>query len=147
MELVRSIREAGLKPFRILSEARRKGRVRAIARRRAIARKLSARRGPVVMTTTEARNQFGSMLRNVSRHGTVILRKRDLNEAVVMSYEAYTALTRSKSVQIDPLTARFDALFDRMQQPAARAGLREAFAATPEMLGASAVAAARQLTG
>jgi antitoxin Phd len=61
-----------------------------------------------------------------------------------MSVERYEELTRASGPDLNTLTAEFDALLERLQTPEARAGLREAFRATPDELAHAAVAAARE---
>ncbi|HEY0025847.1 MAG TPA: type II toxin-antitoxin system prevent-host-death family antitoxin [Longimicrobium sp.] len=109
-----------------------------------IKRRYGADTGPVVMTTREARDEFSLLLKKVSRHGTVILRKHHLNKAVVMSYEQYTELTRRNPGLPTRMAARHDALFEAMQAPSARRAMRSAFAAPPEEMSKSAVSAARR---
>lgn len=102
-------------------------------------------RGTVVsMTSTEAQNGFGRMLDTVARQSTVFITKHNATQAVVMSVEQYEALTQATTSELDTLTAEFDDLLERMQAPRARAGLRDAFRASPEELSRAAVAAARR---
>lgn len=94
------------------------------------------------MTSTEAQNGFGRVLDRVSRDDTVVITKHDTAQAVIMSVERYEALTREESPSLEALTAEFDALLASMQTPAARAGMRAAFGASPDELGRAALAAA-----
>ena len=133
------------KAFKPVRLARSQVPYRTIATLKAIAsRKYGANTGPVVMTTREARDEFSSLLRKVSRHGTVILKKHDLNKAVVMSYEQYTELTRSNPGFPTRIATTHDALFEAMQAPTARQAMRSAFAASLEEMSKSAVSAARR---
>jgi len=99
------------------------------------------------MSSTEAQNGFGHLLETVARDGTVFITRRRAARAVVLSIERYEELTREAEPDLDELTAEFDALLDRMQSPEARAGIREAFSATPDELARAAVAAAREGRG
>lgn len=102
-------------------------------------------RSPVVyMTSTEAKNGFGRVLDTVARQGTVLITKHNEPQAVVMSVEQYESLTGRTTSGLDTLAAEFDAMLERMQTPEARAGLRDAFRASPEELSRAAVAAARR---
>lgn len=98
----------------------------------------------IYMSSTEAQNGFGRVLDTVARNNTVVITKRNENQAVVMSVEQYEGLTGRASIQLDTLTAEFDALLESMQTPEARAGMRVAFRASPEELGRAAVAAAQR---
>jgi len=105
----------------------------------------AARRGPLVhMSSTEAQNGFGRVLDTVARGGKVMITKHNTTQAVVMSVEEYDALTQAPAPELDLLTAEFDELLLRMQTPHARAGLRDAFGASPDELSRAAVAAARR---
>lgn len=111
------------------------------------ARRSASRNSVVYMTATEAQNGFGRVLDTVARDGTVMITKRNETQAVVMSVERYEALTRGSTSDLDELTAEFDELLERMQTPEARAGLRDAFRASPDELSRAAVAAARGRAG
>jgi antitoxin Phd len=92
-------------------------------------------RDVLTMTSTEAQNGFGRLLEAVARDRTVLIRKHNVTQAVVMSVDRYVALTRAESPMLETLTAEFDELLARMQTPESRAAMREAFAASPEELG------------
>lgn len=100
----------------------------------------------VRMTSTEAQNGFGRVLDTVARGGTVFVTKHKSTQAVVMSLDRYEALTRGDGPDLDALTAEFDAMFERMQTPEVRAGIRSGLSASPAELG-QAARAARQGTG
>ncbi len=101
----------------------------------------------VTMTSTEAQNGFGRMLKAVAKGGTVLITKHNATQAVVMSVDRYEALTRAEMPSLDALTAEFDAMLERMQAPGAEAAMLEAFRASPEELGQTAVAAAKRIAG
>lgn len=108
-------------------------------------RSAGSRNGNVVtMTSTEAQNGFGRMLEAVARDRTVLIKKHNVTQAVVMSVDRYEALTRAESPALDALTAEFDEMLARMQSPEAQAGIRDALAASPAELGQAALAAARR---
>ena len=96
------------------------------------------------MTSTAAQNSFGRMLDTAVRNQTVMITKHGAAQAVVMSVDRYRELPRNSEPDLDALTAEFDALLERLQTPAARTGLREAFNATPDELARAAVAAATE---
>jgi antitoxin Phd len=51
-----------------------------------------------------------------------------------MSMDDSSTLSRTSKARLDPLTAEFDALLDRMQTPESRRGMKAAFDATAEEL-------------
>jgi prevent-host-death family protein len=97
-------------------------------------------------SATEARSGFAQVLETVSRRGLVVIHKQKAPKAVVLSFEDFQALVR-RPKPLDVLTETFDDLLAQMQKPAARAGMRRAFDASPEELGKLAVAAARKRVG
>lgn len=97
------------------------------------------------MSSTDAQNNFGRLLDKVARDEPVFISRHNSRRAVMISVERYEALTRAQEPPVlDTLTAEFDAMLERMQSPQARRGAADLFTATPEELGAAAVAAARR---
>lgn len=96
------------------------------------------------VTATDAKKQFGRVLEMVLRGGAVVITKHDAPKAIVLSMEEFSALTDAQTPRLDDLSADFDAMLARMQQPRARAGMKAAFGASPKELGKAAVAAARK---
>ena len=96
------------------------------------------------VSATHAKNQFGRILERVIQGGRVVITKHDSPKAVVISMEEFRALSNAPRVEIETLTDEFDRLLARMQTPAARAGMKAAFHATPNELGRAALAAARK---
>jgi PHD/YefM family antitoxin component YafN of YafNO toxin-antitoxin module len=80
----------------------------------------------------------------VIQGGTVVITKHDAPKAVLISIDEFEALSRANQAQLDALSGEFDAVLARMQTPAARAGMKAAFGASPKQLGKAAVAAARK---
>jgi len=107
-------------------------------------RPLAAREPAASYTATEAKNRFGEILHGVARGGAAIVTSRKQPRAVILAYEDYVRLVEHGNRTLDLLTAEFDALFTSQQSAAARAGMKRAFAATPERMGKAAVAAARK---
>jgi len=97
----------------------------------------------ISMSSTDAKNGFGRVLDAVARGGRVLITKHNTVQAVVLSAAEYEELTRGPASELDALSAEFDDMLARMQTPAARAGLRDAFRASPDELSRAAVAAAR----
>lgn len=79
--------------------------------------------------------------RTVDAHGAVLITKHDQPAYVLMSVERYRELRRAAEPDLGALNAEFDALLAGMQGKAA--AMAEAFAMTPEALGAAAVRAAK----
>lgn len=103
------------------------------------------RRGETVtITSTEAQNGFGRVLDAVAKEGTVLITKRNVTQAVVISAERYEALTRAQAPQLDELTAEFDTMLAGMQGSASREAMRAAYASSPDELGQAAFAAAHR---
>ncbi|MDE2400774.1 MAG: type II toxin-antitoxin system Phd/YefM family antitoxin [Burkholderiales bacterium] len=92
-------------------------------------------------SATEAKNSFGRVLDTAFSQGMVAITKRDRPTAVVLSMDAYQALLDGQQQPLDSLSHEFDALLQRMQSPASRDALMDAFDASPEEMGQAAVAA------
>lgn len=99
------------------------------------------------VTATVAKNEFARVLETAIHEGAVVITKHDEPRAVLMSFSEYEALSRAGGARLETLTEHFDALLARMQTPASRDGMRSAFAASPEDMGAAAVAAAAKKRG
>lgn len=96
------------------------------------------------VTATDAKRDFGGVLDRVVRGGAVVITKHDTPRAVLISVDEFDALSRAGETTLDTLSEQFDAMFERMQTPKARAGMKAAFDASPKQLGKAAVAAARK---
>jgi antitoxin Phd len=98
-------------------------------------------------SATEAKNSFGRVLDTAFSQGMVAITKRDRPTAVVLSLDAYQALLDAQAQPLDNLSHEFDALLQRMQAPAARDAMLDAFDASPDELGLAAVGAAAAAKG
>jgi prevent-host-death family protein len=94
------------------------------------------------VTSTEAKNRFGQVFDDALEGVVVVITRHATPKAVLLSYDAYQALTRPPTNTLNDLRASFDEMLARMQSPRSRAGVRAAFRATPKQLGKAAVAAA-----
>jgi antitoxin Phd len=101
-------------------------------------------KGSASFTATEAKNAFGSLLEAALRGDMIVITKHSAPKAVLISVEEFNSLSNSEATKLQTLTDEFDAVLDRLQSPNARAGLRTAFAASPQRLGRAAVKAARK---
>lgn len=91
---------------------------------------------------TRFKNEFGAVFEQAAMTGAVAITKHNTPKAVLLSVAEFEALTRSSSPVLDELDHEFDALLARMQTPEAKAGVAQAFDASPEELGEAAVKAA-----
>jgi len=95
-------------------------------------------------TATEVKNEFGRVLEAAFIKGAVAITRHDAPKAVLLSLDAWRALTAAQSPAdpLDTLGAEFDALLARMQTAEAQSAGDALFDATPDALGAAAVAMA-----
>jgi len=96
------------------------------------------------VTATAAKNEFGRVLEEVIRGGIIVITKHHEPKAILISVREFNALANANRMKLDTLSAEFDALLARMQTPAARAGMKAAFDASPQQMGKAAVAVARK---
>ena len=95
-------------------------------------------------TATEAKNEFGHLLKQAIHGATVLITKHDSPRAVLISIDHFQALQEAPQAKLNTLTEQFDTLLERMQSPKARRGMAAAFRADNKKLGKAAVAAARK---
>ena len=79
--------------------------------------------------------------RTVAAHGAVLITKHDQPAFVLMSVERYREMQRAAEPDLGALGGEFDAMLARMQDQGD--ALEDAFAMSPEALGANAVKAAK----
>src|SRR5450432_4631098 len=94
-------------------------------------------------TATEAKNEFGHLLDQAAQGITVVITKHDAPRAVLLSVDRFYALQQAPQLNLNKLSAEFDAVLARMQNATSRAGMERAFNASAEALGKAAVSAAR----
>lgn len=135
----------GLKTVDILAEMARMAHTPDDGRPNMTALTLRNHRGEQVLvpefSATEAKNSFGRVLDTASSQGMVAITKRDRTTAVVLSLDAYQALVDAQAQPLDALSHEFDALLQRMQAPAARDAMMDAFGASSNELGLAAIQA------
>ena len=78
----------------------------------------------------------------VMAQGAVVITRHDEPTMVLMSIDHYVKLEQASEPNLTALTQSFDDMFSRMQGTAAAQGMADAFAMTPEELGAAARRAA-----
>lgn len=95
-------------------------------------------------SASDAKKEFGRVLDETLSAGVVTITKHETIKAVMLSVDEYERLTRPRSPQLDALSAEFDAMFERMQEPGQAARVHAAMSASPAELGKAAVHAARK---
>jgi antitoxin Phd len=121
--------------------------VRLSRRRRSLAAYRNLRGAEVEVasfTATDAKNEFGRVLKKATREGIVVITRHNEPEAVVLSFDEFKNLAGARERKLETLTSEFDALLAKMQRPIARSGMKAAFDATPARMGEAAVAASRK---
>lgn len=96
------------------------------------------------VAATRLKNAFGAVLEQAQRGGAVAITRHDAPKAVLVSYDEFQALTRDHTPSLHALSVEYDVLLARMQTPAARKGMADAFNAPPAALGRAAVKAVRK---
>ena len=94
------------------------------------------------VAATRVKNEFGTILDRAMRDGAVAITRHDTARAVLLSYEEFESLAKTRSRNLDSLSEEFDDLLETMQRPKAKKAMKDAFAASPAELGRSAVKAA-----
>ncbi|HEY7743317.1 MAG TPA: type II toxin-antitoxin system prevent-host-death family antitoxin [Burkholderiales bacterium] len=96
------------------------------------------------VAATRVKNEFGAVLEQALRGGAVAITRHDTPKAILISYDEFQSLVRSRSHSLSDLSAEYNVLLARMQTPKARKGMEAAFNASPSELGRAAVKAARK---
>jgi prevent-host-death family protein len=96
------------------------------------------------VAATRVKNEFGAVLEQALRGGAVAITRHDTPKAILISYDEFQSLVRSRSHSLSDLSAEYNVLLARMQTPKARKGMDAAFNASPSELGRAAVKAARK---
>lgn len=94
------------------------------------------------VAATRVKNEFAAILDQASSGGAVLITRYDTPKAVLLSYEEFESLVKTRARTLDDLSAEFDGLLARMQTPEAKKGMETAFNASPAELGRAAVVAA-----
>ena len=92
-----------------------------------------------IVAATRLKNEFGTILEQTVRSGAIAITRHDTPKAVLLSYEEFESLVKTRSLTLEHHSAQFDALLSRMQTPDARKGMEAAFNASAEELGRAAV--------
>ena len=96
------------------------------------------------VAATKVKNEFGAILEKATHGGAVAITRHDTPKAVLLSYDEFESLVKTRSRTLDDLGAEFDGLLARMQAPKAKKGMKAAFNASPAKLGRAAVKATRK---
>lgn len=97
-----------------------------------------------VVSSAEAKNQFGQVLDDAAAGETVVITRYGESTAVLISADRYRALSQEPRQELNLLTDRFNRMLAEMQATKARKGMRVAFNASPEEMGRAAVAGGRR---
>jgi prevent-host-death family protein len=97
------------------------------------------------VSATDLKNSTADVIEQVASKRAVAITRHDKPRAVLVSIEEYEALTGQEPEYLSGLMEKYRGMLDRMQGPEQRAAAERAFNATPEELGAAAVAAARRM--
>ena len=92
----------------------------------------------VTFSASDAKNEFGQVLDAALEKGAVMITKHDAPKAVLLSLERFDALSKGTADDLDSLSAEFDELLARMQQPPAGKGMNRLFTASSTELGRAA---------
>jgi prevent-host-death family protein len=84
----------------------------------------SMRSSQFTVNATQAKNQFGEILRRVREASPVFIEKHGAPLAVVLDVKSYEALVfrarGAQQTQLDALREEFEAMYARMQEPRSR---------------------------
>lgn len=100
--------------------------------------------GETRISSTQAQNEFGRLVDSALGGQRIVITRRNAPKVVLLSYEAYRALSERGVVDLPGLTARFDALLDRMQSPGTARSMQDAFESSGDRVAEAAVEAARR---
>lgn len=92
---------------------------------------------------SKAKSAFGEILERVAVTGGVAITRHNVPKAVLLSWEEFASLSRSRSESLASLADEFEGLLAGMQSARAQNAMATAFGASPDELGRAAVAAAR----
>ena len=76
------------------------------------------------VTSTEAKNRFGQVFDDALEGTVVVITKHATPKAVLLSYDAYLALTRPSPRTLDELRTSFDEMLAQMQTPRIHSAFR-----------------------
>ena len=92
-----------------------------------------------IVAATRLKNEFGTILEQTVRSGAIAITRHDTPKAVLLSYEEFESLVKTRSLTLEHHSEQFDALLSRMQTSEARKGMQAAFNASAVELGRAAV--------
>lgn len=99
--------------------------------------------GVMTLPSSSVQNEFGRVL-DQARDRDIVVTRHDVPRAVLVSAERYRELVGREAAVLETLHEQFDALYARMQSPAAAASTVQGFRATPAEMGRAAVMAAQR---
>jgi prevent-host-death family protein len=100
------------------------------------------------VNATQAKNQFGEILRRIKMAAPVFIEKHGAPLAVVLDVQSYEALKHrardAPQLQLDALRDEFEAQYARMQTAASRRAIDRLFTASADELNSVAAAHAKR---
>lgn len=96
------------------------------------------------ISATELKNSTADVLDAVAKRRALAITRHDKPRAVLLSIEEYEALAHRDPPWLEDLKQEYMGMLDAMQAPEQKAAAIRAFNATPEELGAAALAAAKR---
>lgn len=96
------------------------------------------------VTATALKNSTADILDQLTAQPAIAITKHDKPRAVLLSIEQYEQLLGSEDNWLTDLHKEYQGMLGKMQEPEQKEAALRAFNASPEELGAAAVAAARR---
>ena len=129
-----------------LSKSPKKSRSSTKSRRSTV--DASMRASEFTVNATQAKNQFGEILRRVKTANPVFIEKHGAPLAVVLDIKSYEALKYrardTQQLQLDALRDEFEALYARMQTPESAKAIDRLFTASADELNSVAAGYAKR---
>ena len=108
----------------------------------------SLRASRFTVNATQAKNQFGEILRRVRAAAPVFIEKHGAPLAVVLDVHTYEALMYrardAQQIQLDALREEFEAMYARMQEPRSRRAVKRLSTITDDELNSIATRHAKR---
>jgi antitoxin Phd len=93
------------------------------------------------VTITEFKERAREVIDLVADHKAIAILRHKMPDAVLISAGDYVEFVKLRRERLNFLSQRYDEMVGRMQTPASASGVDALFNASPEELGAAAVAA------
>jgi prevent-host-death family protein len=90
------------------------------------------------VAATKVKHEFGAILKTATQDGAVAITLNNSPKVVLLSYQEFESLVKTRARALDNLGAEFGDRLARMQTPKARHAMEAAFNAPPAKLGRAA---------